>query len=537
MIKSIVLYIALFSIINIVSIAQDRRNYNWLTGSSYILDFNNLVSNRPTLRSLWNMPVNQDAKIYSYGTTIYSDSATGAMRFLSAGRYITDSALNYIQNGHAMNYPGWGTSDGSHQECILLQVGKTIYLFHVGITDTAYTGQVFHPYYNKCQDKLLMSIIDPQANNGLGVVTTKAKVMLTAFMLGAGMQVMRHANGKDWWLLKQIWEENAAFTFLDSNRLARWLVKEDTVIGPEIIKMQPRYKASDSTKVNFNSYVAAGITFNETGDKILISRERNFYLGRFNRCTGNIENPKIIYNPAPPLYRYLANKSDSILNQAPLTGADSFNHGMCFSKNDRFIYISQYFRILQWEYNNPDSATAWVTLQNGYDTIPNKWTPYGGMKLGPDNRIYIGNYGGGEGFHVIDSPDVKGIGCKLVFRRISNKSIPNLNNPGSLQYPPTLPNYNIGLDSTSCWPLYTEPIHIKTTDWLLYPNPVSTEVVLQFGKALLEPTDLIITNMAGQIVVQSTIPSGAIYKTQSLSLPNGVYVVSCNGRSKRLVVR
>ncbi|MBK8683502.1 MAG: hypothetical protein IPN26_00185 [Bacteroidetes bacterium] len=272
-----------------------------------------------------------------------------------------------------------------------------VYVFICTLTDVKYDYWNTNPLGDGRfpHDLLLYNIVDINANGGLGKVIEKNKVLLQNVELQKiGMQACRHHNGRDWWLLKQ--------GRYGTNEMYRFLVKSDTILGPFVQTFSnPKFSVND---------LFGQMTFSSDGKKLAIVHctQSDLFIADFDRCSGELSNPKIVNIPYD---------STTIPNTAII---DSVVGGVCFSPNNQFIYVSKWYNIYQYEWNEPDSSLAWYRVQHGPDTTYLQFQYYNSLHNGPDGRIYIGNFGADlKQMSVIDHPDSKGARagfCRKCFR-------------------------------------------------------------------------------------------------------------------------
>ena len=97
------------------------------------------------------------------------------------------------------------------------------------------------------------------------------------------------------------------------------------------------------------------------------------------------------------------------------------------------------------------------------------------MYLGPDNKLYIGNWGSVlcKQMSYFNNPDAKGLASDFCPRCLR---FPNY----GVTCPPTMPNYDLGED-LPCWPL-SLPNPPKEGDEMLvvYPNPASSKLYIKY---------------------------------------------------------
>jgi len=345
-----------------------------------------------------------------------------------------------------------------------------------------------------------------QANGGMGSVVVKNKLLLKdTEMIKVGMQACRHANGRDWWLVKQ----GGYF----KNELIKFLVTPDSIYGPFTQTFpEPAFEYND---------VTGQLAFSKDGKKFasVISKNQQLFLADFDRCSGMFSNPQV---------RYIPLDSTTVPNPLPQYVMDSVINGVCFSPNGNYLYITRRYNIYQYEYNLADSSQAWVRIKHGPDTTYVSFEAYGHMYTGPDGRIYIGKAGGShKQFSVIDYPNAKGLACGFCRKcfRIDSAG-------GGLMSPSNMPDYTLGADlSKPCWPLSAEAINDDTnTDLLVYPNPSSNTIRI-VGNKYKESLKRLY-NSLGQLMLQTNDSEIDISR-----LSKGVYYLKCDGVNSIEVAR
>jgi hypothetical protein len=348
-----------------------------------------------------------------------------------------------------------------------------------------------------------------QANGGLGSVIVKNKVLLKdAELMKVGMQACRHANGRDWWLVKQ--------GGYYKNELIKYLVTKDSIYGPYTQTFpEPALEYFD-----LNGQIA----FSPDGKKFAsaISKNRQFFLADFDRCSGEFSNPQVKYVPLD---------STTIPNPLPQYIIDSGMNGVCFSPNGNYLYITRRYNIYQYEYGQSDSSLAWVRVQHGPDTTYNKFQYYGHMYRGPDGRIYIGNEGGtAKQFSVLDYPNSKGLACgfcRKCFRLDTSAYF-------GITAPPNMPDYTLGADmSKVCWPLSSQQYEVGSEHVVVWPNPTSGKLYIKYEIASqsLANTKKELYNSIGQMVL-----STKENEIDVSHLANGVYYLKCGIYTRKVVV-
>jgi Secretion system C-terminal sorting domain len=509
-----IIFTLVLSCATLWGVAQDKRDNHSMIGNGILLDFTKLIGTRPTIKYKYS------PFIVCKSTSIICDSSTGALQFASIGSKIFDSNMVVIENGdHLIDsvlYYQWGYSGlAPNQGDILLPFPNKIYHITHSISDSSkLKGDIK-------TDRLYYSVIDPKANSGKGKVLSKKNVLLAQTIGVSGLQALRHANGIDWWVYK-----TGVGNSTDSLVLYRWLLTDTGISAVVIIKLPPPTEYYSDGGID-----GAGIQINEQGTKMLVGRALNFYMADVNRCSGKLANIEQIepkecwkfWNPdGTDTFQSFVTPEDSTWDK-PL-------NGLCFSPNGKYIYIIKKNSLWQWEYQSADTNNAWQIIRAGGDTTWLFRSQYTYAKLCPDGRIYIG-CGGGGAWQVIDSPDVKGLGCALQLRKIY---IPLGNYPNfGMQVPSNTPNYKLGVDYSSCWPLANEQLPIINTQFTVYPNPTNTAVTIDVGKATKQTVS--ISNTTGQQVYTQVIVNSQTSIDVSRWV-RGVYFVRVGNVVKKLLV-
>lgn len=243
------------------AIHSQNMNSCWVFGDSAGIDFSNLSN-----------PVSFSSGMDGRGSCVsISDSAGGLLfySFTRAGNWnysaqVFNNLNQLMQNGDSLIGEGW-----YHEEIIVPKPGNNnlFYIFHIG--EVIPNTQGF--YY---------SIIDMNANGGLGAVIQK-NTQLNNFRNADCVTAIKHGNGRDWWVLSKYSNINAT-TY---NRFYFYLITEDSIYPPIIQDMN-----------NATDYDVQSVTFNSNGTKIMQINVDGFMCEYdFNRCTGIISNPNLIF--------------------------------------------------------------------------------------------------------------------------------------------------------------------------------------------------------------------------------------------------
>jgi Secretion system C-terminal sorting domain len=506
--KQLTISIFYLFIFCINAIAQNKCGYNMLFGDQGIHAQFNGDTNRPLIfQAFLPYPTIQQRNIH-LGSSCISNSNNGRLLIACNGHTVYDSLGNIIENGDSLvpskvySFNAPLLASVTTQASLILPKGNLglYYLFTPTKSDSSFVYINAYPYLGGRCDLLQYHIIDMNANAGSGKVIAKnIPLMQNAKLAQTGLQACKHANGVDWWLLKN--------GIGDANVIYRFLVTADTIIGPDSQYFaQPIFLV---TGVNFRGQSA----FSANGKKYAFACTRNtkLFMADFDRCTGLLNNPQIFTVPADsttdPFYD----------NQGYM---DSMAQGVAFSSNDSFIYVSNEYNIHQLELYNTNTATQWYNVQHGSDTSFQKFEFYSTLHRGIDNRIYIGKQSGiSRSNSVIDYPNKKGVDCGFCRKclRLDNGLYWTV-------APANMPDFTLSADSSLCWPLASGKLLVVSGELKVYPNPANN--IINIEGIFNQNDKLEIYNAIGQKVIEKNInPNCTKLQINIEALTSGLYVV------------
>jgi hypothetical protein len=409
-----------------------------------------------------------------------------------------DSLGNIIDNGDSLvpkliydKYYGFSLYP---QSSIILPFDEGIFFV---VTPTASDSEIIN-YWNVANsgrslfDLLLYHKVDMKLNGGAGKVVKKAIPLLENVKLSKSQfMACRHANGIDWWLLKQAH---------DTNMVYRFLVTKDSIYNfGNVGFAEPHFSKWD---------IGGQSMFNQLGTKYatVCLGLNKLFVADFDRCTAELSVPKVISIANYPI-------------KPPDNTMDTMPRGICFSPNGNFLYVVKTYNIFQYELNQPDSSLAWFHVAY-LDTTWNNFQRWGNAYLGPDDKIYIGNIDGlANSSSIINNPDIKGAGCNFC--------------PNCLQFPkigasmpPCMPNYALGAD-LPCWSLGTDEAKVEEENFVVYPNPVST--ILHIRTEIKKIRELY--NSIGQLIMSTWENDSNISH-----LTRGVYYLKCGDEVRKVII-
>ena len=486
--------------------AQKNFNQTWYTGSGR------------TFRTTFSVtgPINTkidtiNNRYFDSGASSICDSI-GNMILCCDGYNVYNSSLAYLDGGYKLADSLFysfddGFSSYSQTSIILPITPSLYYLIHSSCSDSTLNDVWLVPSKKKAPfDRLYLSKIDMNSNGGAGKVVERMKPIVQGeFISKTQMMACRHANGKDWWLLKMMHDSVSVYTFL---------ITKDSVYNYG--KQSFPYPRKTGTN---NGYweIMGQIQLSPDGKKFAATcnnMHNELFMADFDRCTGQLSNMTKKNIPILPTnFPASANDPD-----------DKYSTGLCFSPNGRFIYTINYTNIQQYDTWDSDSSTAWYHVAN-MDTIYNYFMGYSMGSIGWDDKVYIGNWHGiGTAMSVIDSPDNKGAGCSWCQKclRFTQDSLGATN-------PPCQPNYNLGKDtSINCWPLADHSVNEIPNLMEVYPNPTTGRLLIKGCKSMSVKE---LFTHSGQLLLRT--------KENELDLsrlPKGFYLLRCEDQVRKVVV-
>lgn len=476
-------FLVIFIITTYSTYSQNKFGNEWVTGSGYKFNFN---TSPPTHDTFFQ---NVDLTLYGAGASCISDSSgyiimnCDGMDLKNRNGILIEGGDTLIPKDYYIDEGGW--SIVPQTSLILPMDAKKYYLITPTVSD-AYKANVWDnkPAYNWNFDLLLYHVIDMNMNGGAGkVIQKKVPLLQNTLMKKTQMMACRHANGKDWWLLKMAGDSNMVFTFLfTQDSVYRYpnqyipfpLSGNNDLWGQMKFSKDGKKWASTCNWGNEWAYTQADV-----------------YVADFDRCTGLLSQFQLFKAP-PDMY------------------GDSINGGLEFSPNGKLIYVTKFNTIQQLDI----SIGTWYNV-HGPDTV--NFCGYTTLHLAPDDKIYIGRYHGiCKQWSVIDKPNVK-YNCDFCANCLRSKSI-----YGHLINPPNMPNYELG-EELPCWPVKSEKIELAGEDIKVYPNPTSGKLTIENGDGKLKE----LYNAVGQLIL-STYNN----EIEVSGYASGMYYIRCLPASK-----
>lgn len=504
--KKVVLICFFFLNVTTFLHAQSKRNAIWINGAT---GWGNWATQFKTNNTIiqYKFGIINQLRNYEASHSNICDS-NGRIVLVSDGYNILDSNNNIMDGGLKLAYPAfylYNNKSSYSQASLFLPMENNIYYFiNLNVTDTCLSTWSTPDRLDP--DRLLYHKVDMNMNGGAGKVYERMQILdSTGSFEASAMMACRHANGKDWWLIKQ---------GADTVYFHTYLITQDSVVI-----MPKQYFPNLPFEPNASGLIEDGqITFNHSGTKMaFVSRQKpSLYLFDFDRCTGKLSNAQA--------------------HLAPVGPAQDFNmRGVCFSRYDRFVYVAKVAYILQFDTYAPDSASAWYQVAEK-DTLGAPFIGYNNLYIANNNRIYIGrDIPNGNTMSVINNPDGKGALCSWCPNCLRFDSVAFYANGIGVSQPPCMADYGLGAVSVPCEPL---PIHqfenLAMSELVVYPNPATDRLHLLWDAALKSQTKLEVRNLFGQVLLTRTLPKGASnYELDISNLPSACYLVKVGNTVRR----
>jgi len=364
--------------------------------------------------------------------------ADGNILFFSNGLSIFDRFGEVLENGGGINptIQEWQTASSypaGQSGFFLEKPGNPNLVYFISLDFGLHPANQW-PYKYVGQN-LLVATIDILANNGMGKVTEKNKILFTGTLMSPA--ACRHANGRDWWIMVSDADENKHYRVLLTSE--GFSTADTQYIGTKPNPI-PYDGGNKSNQIVGNCFSSSGKFFVDINDQL------GFSIFEFDRCSGLLANERRLNYPPPPW-------------NEPKTYLNSSGTGAVFSPNDSFFYKTTTYSItsfapygtlpylVQYDISNPNlqlnADTINIIDSAGYHFPDNiTWEQFLGAELGPDGRIYIVH--SGLGYSTVQYPNEKGKACKLIhdkpfFDVVIGSAIPYM------------PNYRLGpLDGSAC---------------------------------------------------------------------------------------
>ncbi len=423
----------------------------------------------------------------------------GNLLFYTNGIYIANALHEPMENGEGLN-PG-EHADNRQTYGYILDQGAIIlpkpnsdhlyYLFHADKErpSNGLDWRSANFYY---------SLVDMSENNGLGKVIEKHEILLNE-PLGVGkITATKHSNGIDWWILIRKYMSNEYYRFLLTSDGISNLGIQESGNPVESGVGQAVFSPNGKKYARYNA--------------VSLAEGNNLNIYDFDRCTGSLSNPV-----------------QTILIDSAFVG------GAAISPNSRFLYISSYNFIYQYDLEADDILTTkdTVAIYDGHleDIGPffQASTRFFMMQLAPNGKIYVNSPASIKVLHVINAPNEQGEACDIAQHSVR---LPTYN-AFSL---PNFPNYRLGPEEGAVCDSIPTNVNQETLDLLsfkLFPNPAIDKIELNIELPMGSHGEFRLYNAVGQLILQQELHEfESSYLLSLVNLESGIYFYEVGGSDK-----
>lgn len=487
-------------LITISIVYAQNRNRNWVFSDSIGLKFNQDGTITQFTSNLCGLQ--------RHSCAVLSDKNANMLYYAGGSGIYTLPGLNpnnlrifRSDNGLITNYPGVTKNDQIFTLQALLD-----------FESNAYNNCLVHMEYDSDSNRhmlLCLSEIDRLADGGMGAFTGKKRIVVNnpTDTLVQGMYPIRHANGRDWWVITHQWG-NDSFVIAKVSHDLKYEVQYQRIGNIHSIEGHV-YGGGNLPVFHFLKGTSQLVVHNAQG---------LFEIYDFDRCTGELSNHKLILQPFSifnPVGESLVFSSTSVSEQYLYIAA--------------FNYVDTMANLLQYDlFSNDIPSTRKVV----YSTHGDRGGSFSHLGLAPDGKIYVNCWGDTTDtanvsepnkyfLAVIEKPDLPFPACSFIPRGLW------LNGRLAWSGIPDFIDYDLGpVDGSLCDTLGIDAStnrDPKPIELGVFPNP--SKGLIQVG--LLEQAfvlynlqgkqiDILFSDSNGEIILPDKIPDG-IYLLQTVS--------------------
>jgi hypothetical protein len=350
------------------------------------------------------------------------------------------------------------------------------FLFHMNST----ANSPNHPVGNQPHGlNLYYSIINPLAANGKGEVISKNNSIINDTLEVANIMAVRHANGRDWWVLVKRFYTDMFYSIL---------VTPDSVYAPLSFPTDPTPPHVIGGQACFSPNGKYYASF---------SASSQLRLYDFDRCNGTLSNFR----------------SKFITNQ--ISGSTSF------SPNSRYLYITSIDSLWQFDMEATDVMASQTFIAKYTDSL-GLGSIFWFHWLAPDGKIYLASNQTSRKLHVINNPDMPGQACNFEQQAIDIPTYNSSTVPASIN----LSLYHLPGSPCDTMGVGLRPLQVADYKLQIFPNPSDGRFSVEYTPQRMSGM-LYVYDVNGREVFREYVSPFTSVKNVDLSavLTNGMYAV------------
>jgi gliding motility-associated-like protein len=314
-------------------------------------------------------PVVQPTAMRTYEAASSISDAAGQLLFYSNGEKVWNRNHALMPNGGAISATGFSSTQGV---LIVPHPGDPT-LYYVFLTDDM---------ENQLAQGLRYTTVDMKLANGLGDVTGAATRLPTPALtskIAEKLIAVRHANGRDYWIVVHGWENNSFFSFL---------LTTSGVVGSPVVSSVGPVLDGVGGQAPFSNAAGHLRAAPDGRHLAMAALYRDLGLYDFDPATGQVSN----YVDLTP----------------PATG-QPLRYGVEFSADNSRLYAvvaspNQDFSVVQFNM----LAGSGGAIGSSWQVVGKGKTGMGGLLRAPNGKIYLAAY---SSLHAINVPNILGAGC------------------------------------------------------------------------------------------------------------------------------
>ncbi len=409
----------------------------------------------------------------------------GHLLFYTNGIYVADSTNQPMLGGEQLLTDEFTLEHKKYgnpfpQNALILPCPDSDSLYYLLYKSIEYTPD----YTDIVSKNLYYAIIDMSQNKGKGKVIIKNEILLGNVLQKIGnLTATRHANGRDWWMM---------INKVPGSEYVRFLITRKGIIKIGTQDLPPKMVDGLGQGV----FSPDGTKFASVGG-VRVTGPQYVNIYDFDRCQGLLSNHQQVLLP-------------------DTTGAS----GLAFSSNSRFLYVTMWTRIYQYDMQAADIVASkdTVATYDGFLQQPiNNSSLFYLAQLAPDNKIYISIPSSSKYMHIIENPDLKGKACNVIQHGFQ---LPTYN----ANTIPNYPNFRLGkLEGVCDTIVEVVEQERERAGFKIYPNPASDLLNVKYTQSQ-DPLHLVLYDVLGKAVLTvSVAPNTSDTTLDVRTLSSGVY--------------